>query len=79
MWILWDAAIWNWNVNSKLIKRIIKQDEKVFTIKTSHQTNPLDFGINTYLPRKVNKYICLMSSGFLLSWNVFQNWFLDRV
>lgn len=43
--------------NSKLIKRIIKQDEKVFTIKTSHQTNPPDSGINTYLARNVNKYI----------------------
>lgn len=45
MRILWDAAIQHWNMKSKLIKRIIKQDEKVFAIKNSYQTNPPDLAL----------------------------------
>jgi len=52
MWILWDAAISNWNVKSKQVKRVIKQDEKVFTINNSHQTNPLDLALVSIYPEK---------------------------
>lgn len=42
-------------MKSKLIKRIIKQDEKVFTTKNSQQTNPPDLAfIPTYPEKSIN-------------------------
>lgn len=52
MWILWDAAICNWNMKTNLITRVIKQDEKVYTIKNSHQTNPLHSALIPIHPEK---------------------------
>lgn len=52
MWILWDAAICNWNMKSNLITRVIKQGEKVYTIKNSHQTIPLHSALIPIYPEK---------------------------